>query len=131
MTLSRVAVLPLDVDVLDIDPLRLVGVEGDVHDLMFAVAVIVGRDIGKGIAQRSRQLVEPVDGILDRLGVEPRAFLKPDQRVELGGIEVAKVAFGIDLAEFVARAFLDNISDDEVAAIGSEFGERRDRKSVV
>ena len=47
------------------------------------------------------------------------------QRFHILGIEVAKLAFRLDRAEFVARTFFDHIGDDEVAAVGGEFGQRR------
>ena len=51
-------------------------------------------------------------------------------RLDLLGREVAERAFGLDRAELVARAFLDDVGDDEVTAVGRQFGERGDDPEV-
>ena len=44
--------------------------------------------------------------------------------------EVAQFARRLDRAELVARPFLDDVGDDEVAAIGGQFGQRRDDAEI-
>ena len=44
--------------------------------------------------------------------------------------EVAKSALGVDLAELVARPFLDDVGDDEVLPVGRQLGERGDDAEV-
>ena len=57
-------------------------------------------------------------------------MLELDQVVELGGVEVAKVALSGDLAELVARAFFDHVGDHEILAVRGELGERADDAEI-
>ena len=124
---DRVAV---DVDPLDVDAWRFVDPELDVHQLLFGIAIIGRIDVGEGIALGASHFAQAGDDILDQLGIEPVARLDADQRLELFRGQIAKRAFGTDRAEFVARAFLDHIGDDEVAAIGRQLGQRRNDAEI-
>ena len=44
--------------------------------------------------------------------------------------EVAQRAVRLDRAELVARPFLDDVGDDEVAAVGRQLGQRRDDAEI-
>ena len=125
MTLSRVDGVAVDVDPLDIDARRLIDLEADVHLPLLGIAVIGRGDVGEGIAEGAGDLVEAGDRVLDGLGVEPVALVRSlisclDRRRG----EVAQAAFGLDRAELVARPFLDDVGDDEIAAVGRQLGKR-------
>ena len=95
-----------------------------------AIALVSRVDVGERIAERAGDLADAGDRVLDRLGVEPVAGLEVGDLLDLVGAKVAKRAFRLDRAEPVARAFLDHVGDDEVAAVGSQLGKRRDDAEI-
>ncbi len=117
-------------DALDIDARSFVHHEGDVHLLLVLVPIEVRADFGEGITQEADGFGEAVDGVLDQLGVVPVALFHGQQVLEGFGLHVADLAGEIDIAELVAIAFLDDVGDDEIAAVGREFGDRGDDAEV-
>jgi hypothetical protein len=79
-------------------------------------------DIGKGIA-------EQVPAVSVQLSIVSSTILALYQSPFFIGswlpafaVEIAQLALDLDVAEFVALAFLDHIGDDEVALVGRQFG---------
>ena len=97
---------------------------------MFGIAVVGRVDVGEGVAEVARLLVEVGDRVFDRLGVEPVAGMELQRLLDRRRREVAKRALGVDLAELVARPLLDDVGDDEVLAVGRQLGKRRDDAEV-
>ena len=64
------------------------------------------------------------------LALNQSPWLELHDLLDLAGREVAKGARRLDLAEVIARAFLDDVGDDEVAAVRRQLGQRRDDAEV-
>ncbi len=119
-----------NVDPFDVDARRLTGLNGDVHQPLVGSAIIDRADVGEGIAKVAGCFLDVGYRIFDLLGVEPGTGDDLDQSDDLRVGKVAQGAVGLDGAEFVARPFLDYISDDEVAAVGGQLGKRRDDAEI-
>ena len=97
---------------------------------MFFVAIELRPDVGEGIAEQPRRLLQRVDRVLDLLRVVPVALVLGQQLVERLGLDVADVGFDLEVAELVALALLDDVGDDEILAVGRQLGDRRDDAEV-
>ncbi len=124
---DRIAV---DVDPLDVDAWRLPDLESDVHRPGIGIALVARADVGERVAEVAGGLVEGCDCVLDRLGVEPVTLLFRYLLHDFLFGEVTKRARRVDRAELVPRPLLDDIGDDEVTAVRSEFGERRNHPEI-
>ena len=109
----------------DIDARHLPDLEGDVHRQVFLVAVELRAHIGKGIAQKTSGFRQAFDGVFNGLRVVPIAFLHADDRAEFLGLDIAQLAFQLDLAELVALTLFHDIGDNEVLLVGRELGHDR------
>ena len=87
------------------------------------VALEIGVHVGKGIAEQAGGFVQPFDRVFDHAW---RCTNRPSSSAECWSdvaIEIAQLAFDLDVAELVALAFFHHIGDDEVLLVRRQFGD--------
>ena len=124
---QRVAV---DVDALDIGARAFADVESDRHRPRFGIAAELGIDVSEGIAEEAGGFAQAFHCIFHKLGVVPVARLHRQQALQRLRLEVAQLALHVDVAEFIALAFLHHIGDDEVLLVAGQLRHRRNHAEV-
>src|SRR5690606_27267696 len=112
-----------DVDALDEDALALLELEDDVDDAVGIVAFDPRHDVDEGVALLAGLVGHALDHPLDLAGVVDRTG--PDlaqQRFELRRIEAGDHRDDRGLAEAEPLALAHGEGDEEVVALGREFG---------
>ena len=119
-----------DVDALDINLRTFLHVIGDVDRMGVGVALDRRIDLHEGIAAIAERVADGADRAVDQIGVVPIALARREQRLQHFRVDVFQRVGQVDLAEMVARAFLDGEGDEEARAIGRQLGDRRDDAEI-
>ena len=130
MTLSQRAGVADDVDALDVDARAFFDLEDDVDGAIVLVAADARADIDEGVALRAGGQRQRIDALVDQFGVVLLAAVEADQLLQIAELNVLQLRVDFDLAEIVLLALFDREGDVETAAIGREFGDRRDHAEI-
>src|SRR5690606_26918472 len=87
-------------------------------------------DVHEGVTELADLFGQLLDRLLDLRRVVPVAGLDGDQRTNLIGTEIRKLAGGIQRAETIAVAFLDREGDDEGTPVWHQLGHGRNDPEV-
>ena len=118
--------IAFDIDALDKDLRPLVDIVGQIDDLLLRIAVEPRLNIDKSITQTAQRVVQRLNRAVDVTLVVPSALRRLDQAAQRLGVEVLQGGLDLDLAQFVALAFVDGEGDEKGILFRRQFGHCRD-----
>ena len=119
-----------DLHPLHIDARPLVHFEHHVHHAFLRADGRARIDVHEGVAGDAGGEGDRFGRVLDALGVELLALADPHDPFERGRVQFVEGGFDLHLAEIILAPLFDGEGDEEILAVGGEFGDRGDHLKV-